>query len=579
MTEWYMDCREKIMSQDYLSLILDDPFIAELPEETGIGYCYTPVRDNLGILYLERSALPAASALRLPYRYIPQLYGLGAFPDRGGMAFDAGPLTASGILAVQFPPLSLTGAGVIIGIMDTGIDYQAPVFRFSDGSSRILAIWDQTDRSGQPPEGFFYGTLYNREQINQALASPDPLQAVPVTDEIGHGTALAAAAAGSRSGQGETFTGAAPDAMLVVVKVRPAKTYLREYYLTAEDVPAYSTDDLLMALRFLEGFAVPFTQPAAILLGMGTSLGSHTENSIFTQYLQSAAVRYGQTVVVSGGNEGNTGGHFRGLLTEAPRAAEIRVEENTRGFMAEIWGTPSSTFRISVRSPGGETVEERDFRLGNRLDHTFVYEKTRLEIEYVPMERNTGDRLAVLRFTDPAPGVWTLLVRGQRTLPGGMFDIWITPAQLMQGEARFLNPSPEITLTMPAYGEDVVTVTGYNSENNSFYYNSGQGFSRTGEKKPDLAAPGVRINTPRGAYTGTAMAAALTAGAAAQLLQWAVVEKNSPYVDGREIRGLLNAGARPAENTESYPDRQWGYGRLDLKNTFDVIAGKGKEGT
>ena len=567
-----MDCRDKIVSQDYLSLILDYPFQPELLTEAGIDYCYAPVRGNLGVLYLDRSAVPSVSAANFSYRYTPQLYGLGAFPDRGANEFDARPLSESGILAVQLPPLSLTGAGVIIGIIDTGISYEAPVFRYSDGSSRILAIWDQTDQSGEPPEGFLYGSLYTQEQINEALLDENPQSKVPVTDEIGHGTALAAVAAGSRLGEGAVFTGAAPDALLVVVKVKPAKDYLREYYLTAEGVPAYSTDDLLMAVRYLESFTVPFTQPVDILIGMGTSLGSHTGASIFSEYLQTAAETFSQAVVISGGNEGNSAGHFRAPLTAQQRQVEIRVGENTKGFMAEIWGMSPAIFRISVRSPGGEAVPEVDFRLGNRIDYSFVYEKTRLEIDHVPMERNTGDQLVVLRLTEPTPGVWTILVRGIRTLPEGVFDVWLTPAQFIQGEAYFLSPSPEITLTMPSFVQDAVTVSAYNSENGSFYYNSGQGLSRTGEQKPDLAAPGVRISTPGGPYTGTAMAAALTAGAAAQLMQWTVVEKNRTYLSSREIRGYLTAGARRVEQAESYPDRQWGYGRLDMQKTFDVIA-------
>lgn len=573
-----MDCREKILSQEYLSLILDYPFLPELLEEAGIDYCYAPIRGNLGVLYLDRSAVPAVSAANFSYRYTPQLYGLGAFPDRGARIFDAQPLARSGILAVQQPPLSLTGAGVIIGIIDTGISYEAPVFRYSDGSSRILAIWDQTDQSGQPPEGFFYGTLYTQEQINEALISESPQELVPVNDEIGHGTALAAVAGGSRLEEGAVFTGAAPDAVFVVVKLKPAKEYLREYYLTADGVPAYSTDDMLMAVRFLEGFTVPFEQPVDILIGMGTSLGSHTEGSIFSEYLQEAAERYSQAVVISGGNEGNSAGHFRAPLTAVQQAVEIRVGENTKGFMAELWGMSPAFFRISVRSPGGEAVQELDFRLGNRLDYTFVYEKSRLEIDHVPMERNTGDQLVVLRLTAPTPGVWTILVRGLRTVSEGVFDVWLTMPQFIQGEAYFLKADPEITLTMPAFAEDAVAVSAYNSENNSFYYNSGQGFSRTGEQKPDLAAPGVRVSTPRGPYTGTAMAAALTAGAVAQLLQWTVVEGNRTYLSSREINGYLTAGARRVEGTAGYPDKRWGYGQLDLEQVFDVIAGK-EEGT
>lgn len=569
-----MDCKDRILSEDYLSLILDYPFLSEVLDASGIDYCYVPVSQNLGILYLDRRGLPAVSVANFSYRYTPQLYGLGAFADRESGGFYAQPLLESGILDIQNPPLSLTGAGVIIGVIDTGISYEAPVFRYSDGSSRILAVWDQTDQSGEPPDGYLYGTLYSQEEINAALRQEDARKAVPVTDEIGHGTALTAAAAGSRLEEGTSYVGAAPDAQLVIVKVKPAKQYLREYYLTADDVPAYSTDDLLMAVRFLQSFSVPFEQPVVILMGLGTSLGSHTQDSLFSEYLQEAARAYGQVLVLSGGNEGNSAGHFRAPLTAQQQLAEIRVGENTKGFLAEIWGMNPAIFRIGVRSPGGEQVEEVDFRLGKRITYTFIYEKTRLEIDHVPMERNTGDQLVVLRLTDPSPGIWTIQVRGLRTLPDSMFDIWLTQPQFVQGEVFFLKAEPQITLTMPSFVQDAVTVTAYDSQSGSFYFNSGQGPSRTGQQKPDLAAPGVRISTPDGSYTGTAMAAALTAGAAAQLLQWTVVEKNQTYLSSREVVGYLTAGASPVETAQGYPDSRWGYGKLDMEGTFDVIAGR-----
>ena len=272
-----MECRDKIVSEDYVSLILDfrlkeGDFAQEedFPEE-GEQFCYREVEDPIGVLYVHRQALPLFSLSRVMYRYIPQLYGLGGIRAGGG-DFDPGPLEEAGILAQQQPPLELTGRGVILAVIDTGISYEDPVFRYSDGSSRILAIWDQTDQTGKPPEGFSYGTEYRQERINEALQRQDPHTLVPQRDEIGHGTALASAAAGSRIQGGAGFVGAAPDALLVVVKVRQVKGYLRDYYMVAEDVPAYSTDDLMFAVRYAQEFAYPFLRPVVLCLGMGTSL-------------------------------------------------------------------------------------------------------------------------------------------------------------------------------------------------------------------------------------------------------------------------------------------------------------------
>ncbi len=565
-----MDCRDMIVSEDYMSILLD--YIPGEEERSGDWYCYRQIDGALGVYYMDIArALPLSPANYL-YRYIPQLYGLGGFPAMGGREFDPAPLEISGILAQQRPPLELTGRSVVMAFLDTGISYENPVFRFSDGSSRILAIWDQTDQGGKAPEGIGYGSEYTREQINEALLSENPRSIVPQRDENGHGTAVASVAAGIRLEEGAAFAGAAPDADIVVVKLRPAKRYLRDFYQIADGVPAYSTDDIMFAVKYVQRFAVPLYQPLVVCLGIGTSLGSHTGGSLLSEYLQSVASRVSHAVVIGGGNEGNTAGHFRSVLEEEETKAEIRVGENVRGFTAELWGTLPAVFRISVRSPGGELIPETDFRLGASVDYTFVYEKTRVQIDYMPNEINTGNELILLRFTLPSPGVWTIGVRGIRSLSGSIFDLWLLPKQFLDGEVSFLAPDPDVTLTMPAYTEDAVTVTSYNSGNGSFFFRSGRGFSRTGKIKPDLAAPGVGVSTVNGPYSGGSMAAALTAGAAAQLFQWCVYENNYRRISGRGIRGFLSRGARE-ERLEEYPSRLWGYGRLDMRRTFDEIAG------
>lgn len=244
-----MDCRDMIVSEDYMGILLD--YLPGEQERSGDWYCYKQIDGALGVYYMEIARAMPLSPANYLYRYIPQLYGLGGFPAMGSREFDAGPLEVSGILAQQQPPLELTGHSVVMAFLDTGISYENPVFRFSDGSSRILAIWDQTDQSGTAPEGIGYGSEYTRKKINEALFSEDPFSVVPERDENGHGTAMASVAAGSRLQEGTAFTGAAPDADIVVVKLRPAKRYLREFYQVAEEVPAYSADDIMFAVKYV----------------------------------------------------------------------------------------------------------------------------------------------------------------------------------------------------------------------------------------------------------------------------------------------------------------------------------------
>lgn len=473
-----MNCREKILSEDYMSILLD--YVPEEANQEDEAFCYQQVDGTLGIYYLDRSAVLPLSPVNYLYRYLPQLFCLGAFPAAGSRTFRTEPLEGSGILAQQRPPLELTGRRVVMAFIDTGISYENPVFRYSDGSSRILAIWDQTDQSGQSPEGFLYGTEYVREQIDRALELEDPHSLVPEKDEIGHGTAVASVAAGSRLEEGSLFTGAAPDCEIVAVKLRPAKQYLRDYYRIADKEPAYSTDDILLAVKYVQQFVIPLYRPIVICLGLGTSFGSHSGVSLFSEYLQRIARSVSQAVVIGGGNEGNTAGHFRGRLTENQQQVELRVGEGVTGFTAELWGSKPSVFRLAVRSPGGEQLPEVEFGLGSTVEYTFVYEKTRIQITDTANERNTGDQLMLIRFTAPSPGVWTFLIRGARVFPESIFDIWLAPQQFRSGELFFLVPDPDVTLTVPSYTTDAVTVTFYNSENGSFYYRSGRGLAEPG---------------------------------------------------------------------------------------------------
>ena len=559
-----------------------------LPEGSVQGnddvFCYIPINERFLSIYYSRAVLPPLEVSSYFYRYIPRLYGLMDLfvPEALDRNFDPQPLIRSGISFVQKEPLNLTGRNVVLGFADTGIDYRNPVFRREDGSTRILAIWDQSVQTGTPPDGLIYGSEYTREQINEALQLDNPLELVPVTDDIGHGTAMASAAAGSALNGGIDFLGAAPDADIVVVKLKQAKQFLRDYYMTPPGVPAYGTNDIMLAVKYLSSFCIPFHRPAVICLGVGSSFGDHTGNSALSQYISTVGTQINQVVVVAGGNEGNSAHHFSGHIDGTGSVnVEIRVSEGTKGFLLEAWGSVPDFFSISVRSPGGEVIPPVSGRLGQSLEYTFVYEKTRIRLDYQPVEAETGKEVAVLRFENPTQGIWTVIVIREGGNGSGSFNMWLPIRQFINGTAEFLQPNPETTLTSPSFAQPPMAVTAYNSRNNSFYYNSGQGFGANGEIKPDLSAPGVDISVATGTIqgrtvvgtgTGTSLAAALTAGAAAQFMQWAVVEYNSPYAGGVSTRNyFLRGAARDAAYT--YPSRQWGMGRLDMEGVFNWIAG------
>ena len=574
-----MDCKEMILSEDTYDIITDFSASEFLQERID---CYESIGEEFLILYLSRLGIRSPDVDFFPYHNMPKLYGLMQLSPSDASPqppvetpFDPESLIVSGITQVQRPPLNLTGQGVILCFIDTGIDYLDPAFLDETGNSRILALWDQTIQTGTPPEGLKYGSEYRREDINRALRSEDPYSVVPSRDENGHGSVLAGVAAGSVVRQGSPYTGAAPNADIVVVKLKECKQYLRSFYLVPENVPAYQENDIMLGIRYAESFVRLFERPVVICLGLGTNQGDHAGSSALSRYLSSLAVRRSRAAVVCGGNEGNASHHYHGMLnSQTPegtaRDVEIRVSNGCIGFWLELWGTLPDAFNLSVRTPGGETIPEQRLGLQQSVTYSFIYEKSRVTIDSALVEENSGEELFLLRIQNPTPGIWTFRVSASGSLYNGSFHMWLPITEFLNVPVYFLNPDPYMTLTEPSMAPEVLSVSTYNAENNSFYAESGRGFGRTGQIRPDLAAPGVNVSTIRGRRTGSSLAAAITAGAVAQFFQWAVIEGNNRLAENREIRSYFIRGAVRTQGL-SYPNREWGYGRLNLEETFNAL--------
>ena len=312
-----MDCRGRVLSNEYFDVITNFPIPV-----LNIGdydFCYASVDGLYYIVYVSQADIRNADEYIFEYKSVPKLYGLMQ-GETGERSFDPNSLIVSGITQVQREPLSLTGQGVVVCIIDTGIDYMNAAFRDSQGNSRILAIWDQTIQEGTPPQGFYYGTEYTREEINQAIRSEDPYSVVPSRDEDGHGSSMAGVAAGSRLESGMGYLGAAPDADIVVVKLKQAKDYLRDFYLVPPGVLAYQETDIMLGVQYADRFAEQFKRPVVICLGLGTSYGDHAGSAPLPSYLDAVASRRSRAVVVCGGNEGNAGHHFEGKMTPPQRS-------------------------------------------------------------------------------------------------------------------------------------------------------------------------------------------------------------------------------------------------------------------
>ena len=559
-----MNCKERILSNDYADVILDYALPDERLAELGYEYCFSNIDDEFRIVFLDRQEVMPISTSVYTYASIPKLYGLM-------QTFQADNLVETGNLQIQGPPLSLKGRGVIIGFVDTGIRYQLDVFRNESGGSRILSIWDQTIQNGEPPEGFLYGTEYTREDIDRALQSQDPLDVVPTNDENGHGTAMASTAAGSILNQGLSFRGAAPEVDLAVVKLKGAKQYLRDYYMIADNAAAYQENDIMEAVKYLERMAGVFQRPVVIVLGIGTNMGDHRGNSPLSSYLGKIAVKRSRAVVVCGGNEGDKEHHYSAAM---PEEVEMRVEENTKGFCMELWGDRVDIYSVRLRTPGGEVTPVIDFRNGSDSNYDFLFDRTLIYTRSSLTEKRSGNELIFLRFQNPTPGIWTIIVSpsGEERVRGsGHFHIWLPITEFVDGGVYFLEPNPNVTLTEPSNAQNVITVSTYNGITGSWFSESGRGFTADDLVKPDFAAPGVQVSTILGSRTGSSMAAALTAGCVAQFMEWSIVEGYAPYGGSRSIKSLFIRGA-VRENNVTYPDERWGYGKLNISGTFEALA-------
>lgn len=563
-----MDCQTIISSNDYADLLLD--FSLTINQYDTENRCIIPIENDISLLYQERLTGSVFPLSRYRSIYLPNLYAPIPFAV-ADTTLPRNALEESGIANVNRPPLELSGLGTTIAVIDTGIDYANEVFRKDDGTTRILAIWDQTDDTGTPPPGLPYGSLYTESMLNAALENPNPYSIVPARDLPGrHGTELTAIAAGSRNNT-TRFTGAAPLASLVIVKLKPAKAYLKAYYGIDDSVVCYEESDLITALKFVSDYT---TSPLSILLGIGTSYGDHNGTSLLERYMNRLTLRPGICITCAGGNEATAGHHYRGTFpanASNKATVEFVVEDSMRGFLLQFHGSIPNRFQLALRSPSGEERKEISYDLIRSTSFSFLFSDTVLTVDSVISDPYSGEETIFFNFQNPAVGLWQLFVTPLEVYPPGNFDVWLPVTGLLSGTVTFLDADPNITLTAPSMAQNCICVSAASSHPSLTLPYSGRGFLKNGGIKPDLSAPGANVETPAGTISGTAPAAALTCGAAALFLEWAILRKRLPLVNGSEVKALFIRGAK-RENATEYPNPQNGYGELDLENTFRVIG-------
>lgn len=559
-------CRRQILSEDYRDFIgnpirtpLFDELVNERPcsQDAGLGYeCF----------YFPKEAVEPITLERYSYNSIPNCFA----------PVSLATLNQTGILPVQnYPTLQLSGKGVLIGFLDSGIDYTNSVFRNLDGTTRIAAIWDQTVQSGIPPKTFAYGTEYRAVEINTALQNENPVLIVPTVDESGHGTYIASLAAGGANAA-EEFLGAAPEASIAVVKLKQAKQYLREYYCIPEQAVCYQETDLILGLRYLNDLAEELNLPLVICISVGSNMGGHVGTLPLPSLIGNYSLMPNRIAVIGTGNEADKRHHYFNRIqnVDDTKTVEVRVGEGVSGFTTELWVMVPNLLSIAIISPSGEDTSRIPLRVGTSTKLDFLFEKTKVTVEYRLSVEKTNSELVFFRFQAPAAGIWKIVVEPIR-LVDGAFHLWLPITEFMAGEVYFLEADPYYTLTNPSNAPSPIIVSYYNGTTGGIAQESGRGYTRTDFTNPSITAPGINVKgaLPGGRFaarSGSCVAAAVTAGAVALMLEWELYQQDVPGIDVFQIKSLLILGAVRPETME-YPNREWGYGQLNLYNTFEAM--------
>ncbi|SHI70829.1 Subtilase family protein [Clostridium cavendishii DSM 21758] len=477
--------------------------------------------------------------------------------------------------------LPLDGSGIIVGIIDSGIDYLNEEFINEDGTSRIIAIWDQNIVSDKKPPGQFVGTEYTREEITSAIKAKqegkDPYSIVPSKDDIGHGTHMSSIV-GARGVKPE-LVGVAPKCDLAMVKLGPSPESLNNQFAKYGNSPTFTTSVLFLATKYLYDLSYRMKKPIVILTPLGGVRGGHNGLAFNERYIDEISKVRGVAAVIPTGNEGNAENHVSGkILNEGDsQNIEIKIGKDQQNINFEIWVSKPDKFALSIISPSGEIIDRIPPTLNKITPFKFLYEGTVIYVKYDIPEALTGDEKITINARNIREGIWTFKLIGELVVTGD-FNSYLLQRELLAPDTKFLNPDPYGTLTIPSTSSYGISVGFYNQNNNSNVAESGKGYTRDGRVKPDLAAGGINAvvadgNSGTKVISGSSVAAAVVAGCSALIFQWGIINGNDVNLYSTKLKTYLIGGTVKREG-DIYPNPEVGYGFVNMKGIFDNIRSK-----
>lgn len=549
---------------------IDD--INKIPDTSAIPISEFNAVVNVPIKYLDRLKKYIKETV---IYYNPPVYTLTSLS----------PIEASGAPLFQDNPyLRLDGTGVLVAIMDTGVDYLNEEFMLEDDTTRIVSILDQTiEGEIQTINGErIFGTQYTEEQINQAIKlyknGGDPYTIVPSKDENGHGT-MTAGIIGGR-GRNPDLRGAAPNCKFVIIKLKELKGESLNYSGVESGTRyVYGEPMMILALRYLSLIESEFKLPMVMYFPLGTNTGAHSGSGVMEKYFEVQSRKIGVIPVTGTGNQGDTQTHIEGRIQDRndDNYIEVKVGKNQKFLNFNIYFSKPDKVSIGIVSPSGEVLEKVDVKLRKIKDYKFIYEGTVVSIYYLDPFIETGEEVAVLKFRDIREGIWKIRLYGERIIEGKYWS-WLPQRELLDKDTRFINPIQSTTLTIPSTGLGLISSANYNQDLNTTVSTSGLGYARDGRIKPDIAAGGVNATVikPGGGTTvasGSSVASSVLAGCCALILQWAITERNDPGVTLLTLTTYIISGAKMRQG-DVYPNKEWGYGMLDIQNVFNSFRDK-----